>query len=259
LSLARICRFSRSRLSHCHSSAACARLILDWSRAAHPGKMNIFSRLDTPEGRALVKFVDPYEYRHRYADIPKFMVNSTGDQFFLPDSAQFYFHDLPGEKYLRYVPNTDHGLGRSDAVESLMVFFKSILRGSPRPEFTWSVKDDGSIEVKTTTKPTDVKLWRATNPKSRDFRLEIIGPAWKSSPLKEQAGGVYIASVPKPEKGWTAFMVELTFDSGGPIPYKFTTEVSVVPKTLPHADKVSLNSNVQFDRRLALKEPSPSR
>jgi len=37
-------------------------------------------------------------------------MNSTGDQFFLPDNSQFYFQDLPGEKYLRYVPNTDHSM-----------------------------------------------------------------------------------------------------------------------------------------------------
>lgn len=207
------------------------------------GEMNIFSRLDTGEGQALIKYVDPYEYRQRYANIPKFLVNSTGDQFFLPDSAQFYFHDLPGEKYIRYVPNTDHGLGGSDAAESLMVFLKSIVAGTPRPKFTWSVGDDGSIEVKTTTKPIAVKLWQATNPKTRDFRLEIIGPAWKSSTLTEQGGGVYIAKAPEPDEGWTAFMVELTFDSGGPIPYTLTTEVSVVPKTLPFADKVSFEKD----------------
>ncbi len=72
--------------------------------------MKIFDRLDTPRGKALIKFIDPYEYRSRYT-MPKYLISSTGDQFFLPDSAQFYFHDLTGPKYLRYVPNTDHGLG----------------------------------------------------------------------------------------------------------------------------------------------------
>lgn len=205
------------------------------SAIADYGEMNIFSRLDTAEGQELIEYVDPYEYRDRYANIPKFLVNSTGDQFFLPDSAQFYFHDLPGEKHIRYVPNTDHGLGGSDAAESLMMFLKSVVAGTPRPRFAWSVKDDGSIEVKTTTKPTAVKLWQATNPKTRDFRLEIIGPVWKSSPLSEQGGGIYVASVPEPKEGWTAFLAELTFDSGGPIPYKFTTQVSVIPRTLPFA------------------------
>ena len=200
-------------------------------------EMKVFERLDTPEGQALTKIVDPYEYRDRYAAIPKCLINSSGDQFFLPDSAQFYFHNLPGEKYLRYVPNTDHGLGNSDAMQSLLVFFQSIVKNAPRPKFSWSVKDDGSIEVKTTTAPKAVKLWQATNPKARDFRLEIIGSAWKSSDLEQQAGGKYLAKVPKPGEGWTAFFVELTFDSGGPLPYKFTTEIHVEPKTLPFAEK----------------------
>jgi PhoPQ-activated pathogenicity-related protein len=202
------------------------------------GEMDIFSRLDTPEGQKLVKIVDPYEYRDRYANIPKFLINSSGDQFFLPDSAQFYFHNLPGEKYLRYVPNTDHGLGGSDAPQSLLVFYQSVLKNAPRPKFSWSVKDDGSIEVNTITAPKEVKLWQATNPKARDFRLQIIGPAWKSSDLAASSPGKYIAKVPQPDEGWTAFFAELTFDSGGPIPYKFTTEVHVVPDALPFADKL---------------------
>jgi len=197
--------------------------------------MNVFEKLFTPEGQALIKIVDPYEYRDRYAGIPKLLVNSSGDQFFLPDSAQFYFHDLPGEKHLRYVPNTDHGLGDSDAVQSLVAFFQSILAGASRPNFSWSVKPDGSIEVKTTTKPLAVNLWQATNPKARDFRKEIIGPVWKSSVLEQQGGGTYLAKVPEPAEGWTAFFVELTFDSGAAFPHKFTTEVHVVPDKLPFA------------------------
>ena len=201
-------------------------------------EMKVFERLDTPEGQALTKIVDPYEYRDRYAAIPKCLINSSGDQFFLPDSAQFYFDNLPGEKYLRYVPNTDHGLGNSDAIQSLLVFYQSILKNAPRPKFSWSVKADGSIEVKTTTAPKAVKLWQASNPKARDFRLEIIGPAWKSSDLDVGSDGAFVAKVPKPKEGWTAFFAELTFDSGGPLPYKFTTEIHVVPETLPFADKI---------------------
>ena len=215
------------------------------------GEMKVFERLDTPEGQALTKIVDPYEYRDRYAGIPKCLINSSGDQFFLPDSAQFYFDNLPGEKYLRYVPNTDHGLGNSDAIQSLLVFYQSILKNAPRPKFTWSVRDDGSIEVSTTTAPKEVKLWQATNPKARDFRLEIIGPVWTSSDLAAASPGKYVAKVPKPEEGWTAFFVELTFDSGGPLPYKFTTEVHVVPETLPFADKLSFEGTGSVNSVLA--------
>lgn len=209
-------------------------------------QLKVFERLGTPEGQALIKYIDPYEYRSRYT-IPKFLVNSSGDQFFLPDSAQFYFHDLIGEKYIRYVPNTDHGLGSSDAPLSLTVFYKSILAGSPRPQFSWSVKDDGSIVVKTTTTPTAVNLWQATNTKARDFRLMTIGPVWKSSALTDQGGGTYIGKVAEPNEGWTAFFVELTFDSIHGIPYKFTTQVHVVPKRLPFAYKLGFDSDCDVD------------
>jgi len=55
------------------------------------------------------------------------MINSAGDQFFLPDSAQFYFKDLRGKKYLRYVPNSDHSLKNTDAITSLLAFYDAIL------------------------------------------------------------------------------------------------------------------------------------
>ncbi len=200
--------------------------------------LDIFEKLSSPQAEPLLKTVDPYEYRDRYANIPKLLINSSGDQFFLPDSAQFYFADLPGEKHLRYVPNTDHGLGGSDAPQSLLAFFKSVLTGEHRPNFTWTVKDDDSIEVQIgATKPSAVKLWQATNPKARDFRLQTIGKVWKSSDLSEQGAGRYVAKVPAPPKGWTAFFVELSYPSGSGFLHKFTTEVHVVPDTLPFAKK----------------------
>ena len=195
--------------------------------------LNVFSRLETLRGRRLRKFIDPYDYRSRYT-IPKFLVNSSGDQFFLSDSAQFYFHDLPGPKYLRYVPNTDHGLNE-DAVGSLTAFYGAILKGSALPKFSWKVRDDGAIEVDTKTAPTAVKLWQATNENTRDFRLETIGAVWESTDLGARGAGTYLAKISEPEKGWTAFFVELTFEGGGPISHKFTTEIEVVPETLPFA------------------------
>jgi PhoPQ-activated pathogenicity-related protein len=95
---------------------------------------------------------------------------------------------------------------------------------------------DGSITVRTETSPREVNLWQATNPKARDFRLMTIGKAYRSSPLEADAKGVYVGRVAKPAAGWTAFFVELVFDSGDPkAPYKFTTQVQVVPDALPHS------------------------
>ena len=59
---------------------------------------------------ALLDIEDPYRYRGRMA-LPSYQMASTGDQFFVPDSPRSYFSDLPGEKFLRFIPNTDHSLG----------------------------------------------------------------------------------------------------------------------------------------------------
>jgi PhoPQ-activated pathogenicity-related protein len=188
----------------------------------------------TPQFEALIRIEDPYSYRDRLT-MPKFIVNSAGDQYFLPDSSQFYFNELGGEKYLRYVPNTDHSLKGSyeDAAESALAFYQSILTNTPRPRFAWNFADDGSIRVKTETKPDAVKLWQAHNPKARDFRLETIGRAYTSSTLRDQGNGLYVGKVPETKQGWTAYFVEMTYPGPSPYPYRFTTGVRVTPDRLP--------------------------
>jgi PhoPQ-activated pathogenicity-related protein len=187
----------------------------------------------TPENKALLKIEDPYEYRHRLT-LPKFIVNASGDQFFVPDSSQFYFNDLPGVKYLRYVPNADHSLRGSDAYQTLQACYNAVLYDRPLPKFSWTLEKDGSIRVTAKDNPAEVKLWQATNPDARDFRIETLGPKYTSAGLADQGGGVYVGKVPEPAKGWTAFFVELTFPTGNPEPFKFTTQVRVVPDVLPH-------------------------
>lgn len=191
-------------------------------------------KIGTPEYQAILAIEDPYNYRNRdRLKIPKFLINASGDQFFLPDNSQFYFKDLQGEKYLRYVPNAKHDLAGSDARESLLAFYQSILTGKPRPRFTSHKEKDGTLVVETTDQPREVLLWQATNPKARDFRVDTIGKAYTSTVLKPVGKGKYVARVPNPPEGFTAFFIELVYDSGGRIPFKFSTEVSVVPDVLP--------------------------
>ena len=194
--------------------------------------MHLSEWAGTPQNRALLKIEDPYEYRQRLT-MPKFILNASGDQYFLPDNSQFYFDALPGPKYLRYVPNADHSLRNSDATQSVLAFYQAILAGSPLPKFSWTFEKDGAIKVTAAAdRPAEVKLWQATNPKARDFRLEAVGPIWKSTPLEADANGTYAAKVPAPPAGYTAFFVELTFPSTG-LPFKFTTAVRILPDVLP--------------------------
>ena len=192
-------------------------------------------KIGTPEYQAVLRIEDPYEYRNRpQLRIPKFMMNAAGDQFFLPDGSQFYYQDLPEEKHLRYVPNAKHNLAGTDSNDSLIAFYQAILTNKPRPRFSWTKQKDGSLIVTVVDKPTEVNVWQATNPDARDFRVDTIGSAYHSEPLKPTKTGTYEAKIKKPAKGWTAFFVELTYPGPGKEPFKFTTEVSVVPDVLPY-------------------------
>jgi PhoPQ-activated pathogenicity-related protein len=226
-----------------------------WAEAVHDYEdMGIMDWFGTPELQSLWEITDPYSYRTRYS-MPKYIINSSGDDFFLPDSSQFYFDDLPDEKYLRYVPNTDHGLGDSDAWNCLLAFYQSVVDGGSRPQFSWTLESDDSIRVQTNPldPPSAVNLWQATNPSARDFRKNPYPPrhpaptpVWYSSPLSDQGGGVYVAEVDEPPAGWTAFFVELVYDSGGTNPYKFTTEINVVPYNLPFACDFDRDSDIDL-------------
>jgi PhoPQ-activated pathogenicity-related protein len=198
----------------------------------------LMERLDHPRLEALYQLVDPYSYRHRLT-MPKFVLNAAGDQFFLPDSSQFYWDGLEGEKCLRYVPNADHGLEGSDALKSLTAFYTLILAGRRAPEFSWREEKDGALSVSVKDAPQEVRLWQATNPRARDFRVETLGRKFTSTVLESRSPGVYVASVPPPEKGWTAYFVELTYEVGAPVPLKLTTNVRVAPDVLPYRDRDS--------------------
>ncbi|MBL8816106.1 MAG: PhoPQ-activated pathogenicity-related family protein [Planctomyces sp.] len=197
---------------------------------------SLMQRMEHPRTMELYRLVDPYYYRHRLT-MPKFILNASGDQFFLPDSSNFYWNELRGEKYLRYVPNGDHGLDGTDGVESLIAFYHQIITDKTPPQYMWTYGDDGSIRVMTTSTPKEVRLWQATNPEARDFRLETLGPKFTSTVLEPEVPGSYVANVTKPEKGWTAYFVELTYDVGGPVPFKVTTGVRVIPEILPFKEK----------------------
>ncbi len=195
--------------------------------------MGIMNWFGTPQMDALLEIEDPYRNRARLA-MPTYALCSTGDQFFPPDSPRYYFANMPGEKYLRFVPNTDHGMTSLEAALNVIQWFRAVTQNYPRPRFYWTAaRSSGALTVRTVDTPLEVNLWQATNPAARDFRLETIGAAWTKTPI--QGGhGIYTAVVTPPPSGFTAFFLELTFPgptSDGPL--VFTTEVVVTPDIYP--------------------------
>ena len=178
---------------------------------------------------------DPLNYQDRPTmKIPKYVINAVGDEYFPPDNTRYGYSKVAQPKRLRMIPNANHSMDGTDIMESITAFHDAILNRRPIPDYAWSVRKDGAIVVQPKGKPTEVRLWQGTNPKARDFRLDTIGKSFTSTLLQPQKDGSYVADVPKPASGYTAYFVELTYPSGGKYPLKFTTEVYVKPDVLPY-------------------------
>lgn len=234
-----------------------------WAPAIYPyAQEKVFERFNQAHpqynaGQFLLKIIDPYEYRCRL-DLPKYLMNSTGDQFFLPDAAQWYFDRLDGEKYLNYVPNSDHSLDGylnvedpDSAVSGLLSFYVSVLKNTQRPRFSWTFDSDGAITVQTITAPQEVSLWQAYNPDARDFRRDATGIVWTKQTLTAQSGGRYRGAVTVPEQGYRAFFIQLKFRNdatpGGLYPFIFTTPIRILPQKADGSNLYPVFEGQRFD------------
>ena len=225
-------------------------------------KYELLQRVETPAGRALIQVVDPYAYLGAL-DLPKYIVNSTGDQFFPPDSAQFYFGALPGESMLRYVPNSDHSLSNSeasliDAVSGLFGWYLAVVNDLPRPSISWRTNGE-RLRVTASPPPIAARLWQATNPQARDFRLGTIHQAWRATELDAAARGKYVAAVAPPPSGWTAYFVELVYPSPQPgLCQVYSTRVFVTPEKRPFegTDPATAGREIgKTDRHVSAAQP----
>jgi PhoPQ-activated pathogenicity-related protein len=225
-----ILNFSRQAQHHVKVYGCFAPALKDYN------DYHIFQRINTSKGAALRLVVDPYSYvrRPRFRkrlSLPKYLINSPGDQFFVPDAARFYWRRLPGETHIRYVPNSDHSLSNSAEVleNSLIGFFgwyRTVLSDIQRPQVSWSLNKGGALVITTSPPAPVARLWQATNATARDFRLESIGEAWTSSGLSGTPDGMYEVQVP-PSAGWTAYFVEITYPDVPPQTY--STQVFITP------------------------------
>ena len=170
--------------------------------------------------------MDPYTYRDR-VKMPKMIINGSNDPYWVVDSANLYFDDLVGPKYIMYAPNTGHGNGDFMRIIAAEVGFYLACSGQvPFPQLNWLFEDkeDLKLGIATDLPPKRVVQWTATAA-TRDFRKAT----WVSKEL-ELVGGQYVGHLAHPATGYAAMYGEAMYEvEGKEIPLSTTIQVIKAP------------------------------
>ena len=180
----------------------------------------------------LLELVEPYSFIDQLT-LPKFLINATGDEFFITDSWQFYWDDLVGDKYIQYVPNANHGLNGTYNLGSLVAFYNAVITESAIPKVDWSVSADSIYLEVLSDADYKITKWEAVNENARDFRVPVIGKVWKNLELSKTPDNQYAIHFSAPENGYKAGLLEIVFDSGTEVPFTFTTGTVITPNAYP--------------------------
>ncbi|MBS1207377.1 MAG: PhoPQ-regulated protein [Proteobacteria bacterium] len=205
----------------------------NWPVAFYPYyKQGIDQQIGTDEFASLMTLEDPLAYlKTDLGDrlkIDKYIINASGDDFYVPDNSHFYYDLLPGSKSLRVVPNSTHNGILSVAEQSLITFVNRFQAKQKLPEMTEKVQGSGNkgktLTVSFSEKPATVLQWTAKNPVARDFRY-ACDVKYSSTPVRLSGDDRLSIPLTTPASGWQATYVEATFSDG----YVATTQVYITP------------------------------
>jgi PhoPQ-activated pathogenicity-related protein len=192
-------------------------------------KLNLHQNQDNSAMVKLRDWVDPYEYRLHYT-MPKLLLLGTNDPYWVVDSLQHYWKDLPEPKLIFQTPNAGHDLdGGKEAMRTLAAFFQMIADGQRLPKVEWRLPKDAtgesSVKVISDQAVRGIRLWMATSV-DRDFRDDH----WSSRNLKILPGSSYAtAKVNIPRQGYCAYLFEVEMTAPTGYAYKLSTEARVIP------------------------------
>jgi PhoPQ-activated pathogenicity-related protein len=182
----------------------------------------LMDALKTPEGKKLDAMVDPYTYRSRYT-MPSLQINGTNDPYWTLDSLNIYWNDLPGPKWVVYLPNAVHNLDqhRDYATEGVGALFRYAIGNRPLPKLKWQLEDESGtikLRVESDTPPKSVTLWEATS-ESLDFRKS----KWTSTSLDPKPV-VIAAERSRPASGNIALFADLEYQDGDSV-FHLSTQI----------------------------------
>lgn len=183
----------------------------------------------TPEGERLLSMVDPWAYRGKLA-LPKFIINGTNDFYWATDALNNYWHELPGDKWVAYVPNAGHDLRRrdkpqsdqlTDLINDLAAFSRHQVTGKPMPRLAWkhdAVDGKLRLTIEATPPAAGARLWIAHAPTA-----DLRAARWRAQAVS-YSGGKIVGEVTPPESGNLAFFGELDYEIDG-FKYHLSTQM----------------------------------
>ena len=155
-------------------------------------------RIDSAEVKHLWSLIDPYYYASRLLQMPKYVMDGTGDEWFIPDDSRYWIdsmrdgsqddagsgndNDGLSKLTLGMFPDSDHSMAFAIPAftPSLSVWMNSVIANAPIPRISWSLDyTAGQIVVRVAPAFAQMKrtvqVWRsatcqAESPR-RDFRL----------------------------------------------------------------------------------------
>ncbi|CAD5119653.1 DgyrCDS8247 [Dimorphilus gyrociliatus] len=219
-----------------------------WTFAFKPYyEHNLTVELDNPNTKKLASFVDPYEYKERLNETVKFIISGASDEFFLTDDSHYFFHDLPGPKYMMLLENAGHAMFPHylDILEAVGAIIKPVFTGQKLPQLDFEYKEtemNGTIIMRSDT-PLDaayVLISKTVDNVRRDWRLHKGEPPsasdieWDDYEIQANPDGSYSYTVEKdPEGKWTAFFLRAEFTGENDWDYIITSEAHIVPDVFP--------------------------
>eukprot|EP01132_Coremiostelium_polycephalum_P003321 gene3321-4163_t len=220
-------------------------------------EQGLMKYLNTHHFDDIARLIDPIYFMERLRKIPKYIIQGVGDEYFLPDSATFFWPQLLGEKMLRIHPNTGHSLEGQEVnfFTEINSYYNLIINNLPRPEFDWSILPDPTtnqttihVTVKsscTFQRPSSVVVWTADtlSTTQRDWRYSLCNRelgyctypniTWVSTPIEPVEADFYSYTVSAPVKGgWRGAFIELTYPSFFG-PQRYTTDFIYAPYVFP--------------------------
>lgn len=210
-------------------------------------QQGIDEKIKSPTFTQLRQIIDPLRYLNTIYQprlaIPKYIINASGDDFFVPDNTRFYYSKLPGVKSLRIVPNMNHYSINQFAEGSLVPFINRFQSKKTLPQLIGLIHHH-LLTVYFSEAPVKVVRWTANNPNARDFRY-ACGIRYQPLTIDIPANNKISITLNEPKTGWEATYIEATFNDG----YVATSQVYITPdEKYPQTAPPSVNTACQTYR-----------